>query len=102
MSAITKMMEEMEAVHPTAKMTKPTKVVIEWIKTYAEAKSAEYNKNKDSGALTFGKYRGQSVDQVANLEKGIEYLQWVQKQSWFTEDKFISLYPKVMEVLKKD
>jgi hypothetical protein len=102
MSAITKMMEEMEAVHPTAKMGKPAKVIVEWIKAYAEAKSAEYNDNKDKGNITFGKYKGQSVEQVANLEKGLDYLGWVSRQTWMAEDKFPSLYPKIMATLKKD
>jgi len=96
------MMEELEAVHPTSKMTKPTKVIIDWIKAYAEAKTVEYNDNKDKGLITFGRYKGQSVEAVMGLDKGTEYLQWVQKQSWFTQDKFSALFPKVMEALKKN
>ena len=96
------MLQQMEITHPVAKMTRPAKTIHEWIKAYAEKESAEYNKNRDNGLISFGRYKGQSVEAVMGLDKGLEYLQWVQKQSWFTEDKFSSLYPKVMEVIKKN
>ena len=101
MSAITRMLEQMEITHPVAKMTRPAKTIHEWIKAYAEKESAEYANNKDKGLISFGKYKGQSVEAVMGLDKGAEYLLWVQKQSWFTEDKFSVLYPKIVEALKK-
>ena len=69
------MLQQMEITHPVAKMTRPAKTIHEWIKAYAEKESAEYNKNRDNGLISFGRYKGQSVDQVANLDKGTEYLQ---------------------------
>ena len=102
MSAISRMMEELETVHPTAKMTKPTKLIIDWIKAYAEKESAEYADNKDKGLISFGKYKGQSVEAVMGLDKGADYIGWISRQSWMVEDKFPSLYPKIVEALKKN
>ena len=102
MSAISRMLQQMEITHPTEKMTKQTKIIIDWIKAYAEKESAEYADNKDKGLISFGKYKGQSVEAVMGLDKGADYLGWVQKQSWFTEDKFSVLYPKIVEALKKN
>ena len=37
-----------------------------------------------SGAtFPFGKYKGQSVDQIASSDKGLSYLDWIVGQDWF-------------------
>ena len=87
----------------TGKLKKTTaanmfKFVNEWI----ENEQSTYKKNKDSGLITFGKFKGQSVEQVAQLEKGIDYLGWVSRQSWFNSEKFPALHASVTEALNVD
>ena len=85
------------------KMKKTTgSAVFKFVNDWIENEQATYQKNKDSGLITFGKYRGQSVEQVAQLEKGLDYLGWVSRQSWFNDEKFPVLHAKVVETLKKN
>lgn len=100
--ALQRLKDEMKTEFMTeeGKMKKVTannvfKFVNEWI----ENEQANYKKNKDSGLITFGKYKGQSVEQVVQLDKGIDYLGWVSRQSWMTPEKFGSLYPKIKAAL---
>jgi hypothetical protein len=100
--ALQRLKDEMktEFINEDGKMKKVTannvfKFVNEWI----ENEQANYKKNKDSGLITFGKYKGQSVEQVVQLDKGIDYLGWVSRQSWFNSEKFPTLHAKVTEAL---
>jgi hypothetical protein len=73
--------------------------VFKFVNDFIENEQANYKKNKDSGLITFGKFKGQSVEQVAQLDKGLDYLGWISRQSWFSADKFPALYTKVTETL---
>lgn len=87
----------------TGKLKKTTAAnMFKFVNEFIENEQATYKKNKDSGLITFGKYRNQSVEQVAQLDKGLDYLGWVSRQSWMTSEKFPSLYPKIQEALNAD
>ena len=84
----------------TGKMKKTTTAnMFKFVNDFIENEQANYKKNKESGLLTFGRYKGQSVEKVAQLDKGLDYLGWVSRQSWMTSEKFPSLYPKIQEAL---
>lgn len=100
-SAISRMLECLELTNPECAMSKHEVAILEWIRNYDVAQTAEYQKNKDVGLITFGKYRNQSVKAVAGLDKGIEYLGWVSRQTWFSVEKFPVLYPKLIKAIKK-
>tara|TARA_R110001606_G_scaffold114673_1_gene242249 strand:- start:1326 stop:1631 length:306 start_codon:yes stop_codon:yes gene_type:complete len=71
--------------------------LIKFVRDFISADQAEYKKNADSGKLTFGKYRGLTVEQVVGLPKGQSYLKWMSNQLWFEEDKFPMLYRACVE-----
>ena len=70
-------------------------------KTWLESKNLiseqtkQYKKNVQDGKISFGKYKGFSVKELSGLEKGLDYLGWLLKQQWFSEDKFGSLYDAI-------
>jgi hypothetical protein len=47
--------------------------------------------------LTFGKYRGESVDDVASDDPA--YLRWLLKQDWFAEDRWTDVREEVENAL---
>ena len=65
------------------------------IKEYILEQNKEYKKNVKDGKISFGKYKGFSVKELSGLEKGLDYLGWLLKQQWFSEDKFGSLYDAI-------
>ncbi len=69
-----------------------------FIDEYMENEKKEYNNNKQNGKLTFGKYRGYSVKELALTEKGKEYLQWLLAQTFFTVDKFPDLHKELNDL----
>ena len=77
--------------------------VINFIKKYIETEQKNYTENKDNNKLTFGKFKGYSVKELALTDKGIDYLQWLLSQSWCTEDKFGMIYDecKKLNIKKK-
>ena len=84
----------------TGKLKKTTASnIFKFVNDFIENEQKTYQKNRDSGLITFGKYKGQSVEQIAQLDKGLDYLGWISRQSWFSADKFPSLYNKVTEAL---
>ena len=91
-----------EEKYPTdSKQSKGASEVLAFVRAYMAEEQAKYQTNKDNNAITFGKYKGQTPAQVAGLDKGLDYLGWISRQTWFSEDKFESLYPLVMDQLKK-
>lgn len=62
---------------------------------YVQEERTQYKKNLQDGKITFGKYKNFSVKELSGLEKGLDYLRWLLKQQWFTEDKFESLYASI-------
>ena len=101
MSAITRMLNEMSTIYPLELLSKEEKSMLKWIKEYAEKKERQYKENKDSGKITFGKYKGQTVEAVAGLDKGIDYLVWVSRQTWMSSEKFPTLFDQIEKALKK-
>ena len=78
----------------TPKMT--AKALLAHIKDFTENEQKEYAKNNDTGALTFGKFRGMTVDELVQNETGKSYCSWLVSQSWLTPDKF----PKLLDNLE--
>jgi uncharacterized protein (DUF3820 family) len=72
--------------------------VVEWIEDYIKENKKEYRDNRDSGKLTFGKYKGYEISELAQTEKGKDYLQWLMAQSFFSEDKFTCYHNKLKEL----
>jgi hypothetical protein len=70
----------------------------DFIDSYVEAEQKEYTNNKNNGKLTFGKYKGYSIDELAKTDKGKDYLSWLSAQSFFTEGKFDELKEKLNEL----
>jgi len=101
MSAITQMLNELETIHPLEDVSDETQKVIQWITEYAEKRQKQYQDNKNSGKITFGKYKGQTVEAVAGLDKGIDYLGWVSRQTWMSSEKFPTLFAQIEAALKK-
>ena len=71
---------------------------MEWIEDYIKENKKEYRDNRDSGKLTFGKYKGYEISELAQTEKGKDYLQWLMAQSFFSEDKFTCYHNKLKEL----
>jgi hypothetical protein len=69
-----------------------------FIDEYLENEKKEYENNRQNGKLTFGKYRGYSIKELALTEKGKDYLQWLLAQAFFTEDKFSDLHKELKEL----
>jgi len=99
--SLTKLIEDLEAVHTYNGLADPAKAVVDWIRNYVNEKNKEFTANRDSNKITFGKYKGQTVEQVAKLDKGLDYLSWILKQTWFSPDKFTNLHAQITEALKK-
>ena len=99
--SLTKLVEDLEAVHTYDGLADPAKAIVDWIRNYANEKNKEFLANRESGKITFGKYKGQTIEQVAKLDKGLDYLGWILRQTWFNSDKFPALYAQIKEVLKK-
>jgi hypothetical protein len=62
-------------------------------------KPEEETRNFEPAPLTFpfGKYKGQSVEYMANTQDGYRYLSWVRGQPWF--DKFEDLAAAIDELI---
>ena len=69
--------------------------LMDTIKEYILEQNKQYKKNVQDGKISFGKYKGFSVKELSGLEKGLDYLGWLLKQQWFSEDKFGSLYDAI-------
>jgi hypothetical protein len=59
---------------------------------YAEEVALKYNKDRTDRKLTFGKHKGYTVEELSLTVKGKDYLRWLLKQSWCTEDRFEYIY----------
>jgi hypothetical protein len=74
-----------------------TNVVFKFLQEYIENEQKIYKANKKDNKLTFGKFSGYTIKEVASSEKGKSYLEWLMAQSWFVPDKF----PEHYEELKR-
>ena len=90
MSVITKFCDAMYEKFP--EITEDMKT---WATNYIEEDSKKFKALKDDGKITFGKYKGYSIAELSQAPKGAEYIQWVLQQTWFTEDKFGTLFADI-------
>ena len=80
-----------------------TSAVMDYIDTFIDKEQKKYETLKDKKALTFGKFKGFTVKEVAAAPKGKSYLEWLLGQTWCTEDKFQYIYDgcKELNIKKK-
>jgi len=64
-----------------------TEDMLNYIDNFIEIEEAKYDKLKGKKALTFGKFKGFTVKEVAKTAKGKQYLTWLLGQAWCSEDK---------------
>lgn len=69
-----------------------------FVDTYIRNERKQYMADRGAGLMTFGKFKGHSIDSLAIDEKGREYLKWLLAQSFFTEEKFSALHQKLTEL----
>jgi uncharacterized protein (DUF3820 family) len=68
-----------------------TDEMLTFIDKFIANEQQQYKQNVQEGRITFGKYKGFTIPELLATEKGADYLQWLRKQTWFTNDKFGSL-----------
>ena len=80
-----------------------TEGVFKFLQEYIEKEQKEYKNNKKDNKLSFGKFSGYTIKEVASSEKGKSYLEWLMAQSWFTPDKFQEHYDELkrLKITKK-
>ena len=66
--------------------------VVDFINDYVDASVTEYKTNIKNNCLNFGKWKGMTIKEVCSSEKGKDYLSWLLKQSWFSEEKNALLF----------
>jgi hypothetical protein len=59
----------------------------DFINDYIDASVTEYKTNVKNNCLNFGKWKGMTIKEVCVSDKGKDYLLWLLKQSWFSEEK---------------
>ena len=62
--------------------------LMEFIDTYCETERAKYQELKKNNLITWGKFKGMSVKELASTAKGKSYLEWTLRQTWVTPDRF--------------
>jgi hypothetical protein len=90
MSALTKFSEALYEQFPAI-----TDEMKEWVASYIEDDSKAFKALKDDGKISFGKWRGYSIAELAQTSKGLEYIQWCLAQTWFEESKFPALFADI-------
>ena len=76
--------------------------LLDFVDNYITAENAKYKTAVANNLVTFGKFKGFSVEQVVASPKGTDYLMWLMSQQWFTEDKFPGLIAEIKKhTLKK-
>jgi hypothetical protein len=66
--------------------------VVDFINDYVDASVSEYKSNVKNNCINFGKWKGMSIKEICASEKGKDYLTWLLKQSWFSEEKNALLF----------
>ena len=66
--------------------------VVDFINDYVDASISEYKSNLKNNCINFGKWKGMTIKEVCASEKGKDYLTWLLKQSWFSEEKNALLF----------
>lgn len=81
-----------------------TVTLMAFIDSYIDKEEAEYKKNKENNLITWGKYKGYSVKELALTDKGKSYLEWTLSQTWVSPDKFGWFIDecKALKIVKKN
>jgi hypothetical protein len=90
MSALTKFTDALYEQFPSI-----TDEVKEWAANYIEEDSKAYRALKDDGKISFGKWRGYSIAELAQTSKGLDYISWLLSQAFFEESKFPALFADI-------
>ena len=64
------------------------------IEDFKKDEDDKYQKLKQEGKITFGKYKGYTITEMQRTSKGKDYLRWLLQQTWFTE-KFTDLVEQI-------
>ena len=77
--------------------------VITHVRNFIDKQQQTYTQNKENRCISFGKHKGSSMEDMSKTQAGKSYIQWLLKQTWFTEDKFQDLYDDMRKfgLLKK-
>ena len=77
--------------------------VISYVNDFIDEQQKTYTQNKENRCISFGKHKGSSMEDMSKTQAGKSYIQWLLKQTWFTEDKFQDLYDDMRKfgLLKK-
>ena len=77
--------------------------VISYVNDFIDEQQKTYTQNKENRCISFGKFKGSSMEDMSKTTTGKSYIQWLLKQSWFTEEKFQDLYEdmRTFGLLKK-
>ena len=71
--------------------------------TYIADQQREFKQNKSGNKLSFGKYVGYSISELALTDKSKSYLEWLVSQTFFTVEKFPEYYDEIkrLKIKKK-
>jgi len=89
--ALRKLRDAIDSQFPNLDLEEDTvsaKVLYDFINDYILQDSEQYKTNKEEKKLTFGKWKGFSIEELSKNAKGADYLQWLLAQAWCSEDKF--------------
>ena len=77
--------------------------IYNFVEKYIEDQQKEFKQNKGANKLSFGKYAGYSISELALTDKGKSYLEWLVGQSFFTPEKFPEYYDEIkrLKIKKK-
>jgi len=100
MSQIQKLLEHLNQKFDDISMTTGSELY-QSIEEYKKEQDTKYQKLKQEGKISFGKYKGYSIKEMTRTMKGKDYLRWLLQQTWFTE-KFTDLVEQIeKEGIKK-
>ena len=101
-SAIDSMLIELSTAFP--KLSAEGKKIIKFIEEHNETKRKEWaeRKKEENNKIMFGKFKGNTVAQIMQMDKGSSYLSWLSKQTWWSSEpeKWGTLYTDVENALK--
>jgi hypothetical protein len=73
----------------------PADEILAYVNNFIEENQKQYTANVDKKGLTFGKWKGFTMQEMSKDAKGRDYIQWLLKQDWFTEDKNQGLFDEM-------
>ena len=94
--SLAKLLTAVTAEFEDKKDTSSASDVLAFLDKYVNTEKKEYTDNKENNALTFGKYKGHTVEDLSKNDKGRDYLQWMLAQSW--AEKFPDIVAKCTEL----